>query len=236
MKKLLISVIALCSISAFAQQHTQEQEKASLTAKASTLGLGVEYALPVAPKVKVGIGANYLGLKRDFTDNNLNLHAKAKLFTAGITGYYQPWDNGFNLNGGLFYNANRADLTGKAEQQTTGKTYTLNGEQYSANNIQHIKGSVDFNKIAPYIGIGYQSGNSSQEGWGFDANLGVMYQGTPKVSLSATCSNQLSATEFGQQVCTNLKNDLNAERNKLQNDINRMKFYPVTSVGVIYRF
>ncbi len=64
----------------------------------------------------------------------------------------------------------------------------------------------------------------SGAGVNFYFDLGVMFQGNPKASLSAACGPSLSAANVA------------AEAIDLQNSINNFKYYPVINVGVTIGF
>lgn len=81
--------------------------------------------------------------------------------------------------------------------------------------------------LAPYLGVGY--GNVARAGVNFYFDLGIMFMGSPKASLSASCS--LSAAQ-----CAQLRDDLNAEQARLESDLNRFKYYPVANVGITIGF
>ena len=78
-----------------------------------------------------------------------------------------------------------------------------------------------FNKNAPYIGIGWGGAPGGRFGFTFD--LGAMYVGAPKVSLSTT-STFVSAA------------DLVAERQQVENDFRNFRWFPLVALGVYARF
>ncbi|MDD2776349.1 MAG: hypothetical protein PHU06_10360 [Gallionella sp.] len=45
---------------------------------------------------------------------------------------------------------------------------------------------MTFNNLSPYIGIGWGNPEAQDMGWGFVADLGLLYQGNPKASLTST--------------------------------------------------
>lgn len=229
-KLMIIAAIAGCtSASAFAVTN------GAAGAHISTLGLGVEYTIPLNAQTEFGLNVNYLNYNRNYDDNDVTYDAKLKLLTFGAVGYYYPWQNsGFNLNGGLFYNGNKVTLDA---QPKTRQEFEFNGHTYSTDSVQNPHGDIKLNKIAPYLGIGWKSGDRNQPGLALDANLGVMFHGTPDVSLSAKCSGELAGnTDIGKQLCRELQRDIAKERQDVQDDVAKYKFYPVASIGFTYRF
>jgi hypothetical protein len=130
------------------------------------------------------------------------------------------------LTGGIYSANNKVDVTGTPN----GGTYTINGQVYNASDVGTLKGSTRLGKSAsPYIGIGY--GDITRPGINLFADLGVMYQGSPKVSLTATCGASLPAPQ-----CTQLQTDTAAEERKINDDIKSFKYYPVFQAGIAYGF
>jgi glycerate kinase len=114
----------------------------------------------------------------------------------------------------------------------TGGTYTINGTTYSSTDVGSLQGDMSFNKVAPYIGIGWGNPAARDKGWGMTSDIGVLFQGTPKTSLVATCG----AAIAGTATCTQLQSDTAAENTKLQNDLRNFKWWPVVSVGISYQW
>src|SRR5437762_1642517 len=78
------------------------------------------------------------------------------------------------------------------------------------------------------LGVGW--GNVAGTGVNFYADLGVMFSGTPKATLSANCAG-LTA---GQ--CTTLSSQLTTEQDRLQEELKRWKAYPVLNIGITIGF
>jgi hypothetical protein len=73
--------------------------------------------------------------------------------------------------------------------------------------------------------------SSEKRGWGMAWDLGVLYEGEPVVNLNVSCSAGLTA---GQ--CASLATDVESEAMELRSDIVDHKWYPVLSLGFLYRF
>ena len=116
-----------------------------------------------------------------------------------------------------------ADLDGTPNIPTKiGDHYYLPGE------IGELSGSVRFNNWAPYIGLGY--GNAvldADKTWGFVFDIGIMWQGSPDVDLSANGTKAEDPT---------FKEDLAKEETDIQGDADVFRIYPVLSFGISYQF
>jgi hypothetical protein len=84
-----------------------------------------------------------------------------------------------------------------------------------------LNGVVDFKSTAPYFGVGW--GNATNGRFGLALDLGVVLQGIPQVSLTAT---GLVSSD------PNFVQELNREVQELENDISAFKYYPVISLGL----
>jgi hypothetical protein len=67
--------------------------------------------------------------------------------------------------------------------------------------------------------------------WGFSANLGAMFSGSPKVLLTPGFGPDATPA-LQQEINTNIE----AERKKQESDLNWLSVYPVFSLGVSYQF
>ena len=88
-----------------------------------------------------------------------------------------------------------------------------------------------FNNIAPYLGIGWGNPVAKDKGWGVTTDIGVLFQGSPKTDLVATCG-----ATAPPLTCTQLQSDTAAENDRLKNNLSNFKFWPVMSIGISYQW
>lgn len=188
----------------------------------STLGIGANVGYKFNESFKVRGVVNYFQFTKKFSDDELSLSAKFRLFTIGLLGDWHVMQNGFRITGGLVYNGNRLNLKG-----TPSRNLTVNGRTYTPAEIGEANATFDFRKIAPYIGIGYDSCHASKTGLSFTADLGVLFQG--KVSGKV---NSISGRLKGDaQAVNDVKDDITKTLNK-----SWIKTYPVIAIGLSYKF
>lgn len=189
--------------------------------KAGTLGAGVELTTNLIPMLlNARIQANGFRYNTTVNDTTVNYDAKLKLFSVGALADFYPFAGKFRVTAGAYYNGNKLSITGVPNAAS----YVINGTTYTAAQAGTVTGTMDFNKLAPYAGIGWGDAVSSGSPIGFNIDLGVLYQGKPKTTLSATGA------------AAGLSADIAAEKAKLDNNVTKYKFYPVASVGVSYHF
>jgi hypothetical protein len=202
----------------------------AVTPEAGTLGFGasVTKALTSNLNTRVGLNAASIGLggyqkrKEQVTyDANLNLFNVSTLVD-----YHPLINSGFRVTGGLVFNNN--NLEGKARIKD-GVSFEYDGNRYTNKDIASIKGKVSFpNNIAPYLGIGWGNAVKPGKRWGFSANLGVVFAGSPQVDLDANIVNSSLSEQINR--------DLRVEEKELEDDLKGFSVYPVLSLGVSYQF
>ena len=188
--------------------------------KSGTLGIGVDIARAINDKFAVRLNANgfkYSGYKRKI--KGVDTTTDLTLMTVGGLLDYHPFDNsGFRVSAGAYYNGNKVTTT-------TGKitgSVTINGNTYTGTAVERLDMSLAFNKIAPYAGIGYS--NMSESGFGITWDLGIMYHGTPKFSVTPV---KASAA---------VKADVKKYESDINSKLAKYKLYPVAMVGFRYNF
>jgi len=194
-------------------------------ARAGTTGFGGDIGFSLAPTLlaRVGLaGGNY---STNLSANGIDYDAKFKSAVGSLLIDWSPLGP-FRLTAGFMPNNNKIDLTGKAQNGS----YNFNGNTYQASDVGSLSGSVKTgNRFAPYVGIGY--GNVATAGINFYADLGVMYTGSPKTSLSAACGPTASAG-----TCNQLQADVAAEQGRLGDDLRFARWYPIATIGVTIGF
>jgi hypothetical protein len=216
--------VATAVIAAFGAASAAQAAGVGL--RAGTTGVGGDLGFSLMPTLSARIGYSGLTYNRDVDVTDVNYDGKLRLSNLNLLLDFSPLPGPFRVTGGLILNDNKVDITGRA----TNGTYTLNGNAYSASTIGSLTGEVKSgNRAAPYLGIGY--GNVAGLGVNFYFDLGIMFQGTPSASLTATCGAGVPAT-----LCSQVQRDAGAEQAKLQNEISGFKYYPVANIGVTIGF
>jgi hypothetical protein len=125
-----------------------------------------------------------------------------------LVGDWYPSDGGFRVSGGVVFNNNKITITGTGATVGTAPNQTVNAE---------IKMS---DSLSPYVGVGYSTRPKDASGFGFNFDLGVMFQ-NPKVTITASTA---SAPDIAAQEATVL------------DAVNKLKTMPVFGIGVSYSF
>jgi hypothetical protein len=196
-----------------------------VSTRIGTLGIGVDVAKSITPQVNGRVGFNFGNIATSRTDSGINYDAQLNLSSVQLVGDYYPFrSNGFRVTGGLVAQSNKFAVTSKPGNNGN---YTIDNNQFNASEVGNLTGEYKYsNSIAPYFGIGI--GKSTNEGFGFNADLGVMFAGSPKVTLNASNptfnTNSVTRTALDNQV------------RQTESDLKGFNLYPVLSIGLSYGF
>jgi hypothetical protein len=201
---------------------TPAQAAIAVGARIGTLGVGFDLTSRVTDSLNIRASFHPIpSYTFSGSDDELDYDFKLKMNTLGGLLDFHPGGGGFRLSGGLIFNKNK--LTATAVPTAT---FDVGNHTYSAAQVGSLVGNVDFKKTAPYAGIGFGNAVSDKKiGVVFD--LGVLIQGSPRVSLAA--SGPIASNATFQQ-------DLAIEQGDLQDDIDPIKYYPMVSIGLTYKF
>jgi len=220
MKKIIFTAV-IGSLLATAQAAAPSSFSAGLGV--STLGIGANVGYKINNSFKVRGVTNYFKVNKTVRNDSVTYKGKLRLFTVGLLGDWHFLQNGFRLTGGLVYNGNKLDITG-----TANGSHTYNGTTYTAQQIGEAKGTVKFRPIAPYLGLGFDSGHECNAGFSFNADMGILFQGNARGKIKSISGQAVNKA----QAIDDVKNDAvkKINKNKL------IKYYPVISLGVSYKF
>jgi hypothetical protein len=194
----------------------------AIAGKAGTLGLGGEASVNIFQDLNFRAGFSAFSFDYTGTVDEVDYKFKADLRTYPLMLDWYPFHDAFHLTGGIILNDSGIDLRGKSSS-----TVTIGDQTYSAAEAGTLHGNIDFNRVAPYLGIGWGNPFSNDNRWGLLCDLGVAYSGSPDVSLRATGTYANDPT---------FQANLAKERQDIQDKADRYKFYPVLSVSLYFRF
>ncbi len=193
-----------------------------ISIKGGLLGAGLEAGRSLSDSISARMGINYFTYDYSATESDIEYDFSLGLKTLSVLLDWHPFQGSFRLSGGVVFNGNRLDAAA-----TSSATYDIGDKTYTASEVGSLDGEIDFNDVAPYIGLGWDTSSGKKKGLGFLFEIGAIYQGTPKVDLSAS-GPVSSDPEF--------INNLSKEEDNLQSALDNFTYYPVLAVGLSYRF
>lgn len=195
----------------------------ALGVKGGTAGIGGEVTIGVIDNLNFRTGYNYFNYDGSTTESDIDYDYELKLRSLPLLVDLHPFGGGFRVTTGIFLNHN--EVTGTA--QPTGTTIEIGGTDYPVAGVGTLDAKIDFRKTAPYLGIGWGNAVNSSSPLSLSLDIGVMFQGTPKVSLDATGA--LASNPAFQE-------SLDQEIEDVKDDIENLKYYPIISLGIAYKF
>jgi hypothetical protein len=200
-----------------------------ISAKAGDMGAGIDLTYGINEYFKLRGGYSQMDFSRNFTSNGSQFNGKLKLGGWDLLVDAHPFANGFRITAGGYIPTTQLGLTGA----TTGAgSYTINGNTYSTSQVNSFDGSAKYSGVKPYLGLGYDGFNSATNGGlYFTSDVGVIFSGAPKVTLSANCSAGTAAS-----TCAQLSTDIAAQQQTINSTLSKYNVLPVLQLGVGYRF
>ncbi len=198
-------------------QH--RSSKVGIGVKVSTLGAGIEAALPVFAKVNLRGGINIFQYDRTFTQDGIHYTGQLHFRSGEAHFDWYPF-GGFHVSPGvMFYNGNQLTANASVPGGQTGK--------------------LDFVKVSPTImlGVGNLIPRSGRH-YSFLFEVGGAYQGSARVALNLAGNVCDSTGTFCRSVASDSTVQANvlAQQQKIRNDVNPYRFFPVVSLGVGFNF
>lgn len=210
--KLISPLLFLALMSA---NHLSAQNYA-VALKISTLGINCEGIRSFGSSFNARIGFSIFNYQYNGVEGeeDYKYDADLRLLSFSALADWYPFKSSIHLTGGALINLNEGDLT-----LYPIKTYKIGGTLYTPQLLGNVSAKVKLNRVAPYLGIGFGMPTSGNH-FTFSMDVGVIYQGAPKVDLTAKGLLEPSA-EQGPLIEDNIK---------------WFKFYPVISLGISYKF
>ena len=213
--------------------------KIGIGVKISTLGVGIEAAVPVTSKLNVRGGFNFFRLSHGITNDGIRYEGHLHFQSAEAHLDWFPF-GGFHVSPGLlFYNGNSVIATAAVPG---GQTFSVGGTTYESDPATPVTGTgtLDFVKVSPSImlGVGNLIPRNGRH-YSFLFEVGGAYQGSGRVALNLTgnvCSPGILATCRSIASDPTVQANIQAQQQKIRNDINPYRFFPIVSLGVGFNF
>ena len=202
----------------------QDSGTFAVAGKTGTLGYGGELIVGLGSDIDVRAGINKLDFDVDEIDiEDIEYDFKANFDTMSGLLDWHIFDDSFHLTGGFYSMNNEITLDGRPT-----KSVDIGDISYTPNQIGSLKGKAEVDGLSPYLGIGWGNPMRSNRRWGFTLDLGVIFTDSPDVTLSSYGGTYSSDPTFLAE--------LEKERQKIEDDLDVIQFYPVASLGLFIRF
>jgi hypothetical protein len=215
------------------------------------MGVNLELATNLSQHLNLrGTGNLFKYNINNISTDGFNLAGQVNFGTAGASlDYFPSANHGFRLSPGvIFYNTNQitASATGAA-----GSSLKLAGTVYYTDT-----GSSSPMAMNATLGLNhYKQAFTMTTGWGnmiprngghfsVPFEIGAAVTGTPTLNVLLSgnaCTNQEDASDNGES-CINMATNasaqasLNSQLSKWETDLNKLKVYPILTIGISYAF
>ena len=196
--------------------------------RAGTLGLGADFEVSFNQYLNARVGFAGYSTDRTVNQTDVTYDGKLKLSNPSALLDWRVFGGGFRVSVGAVVSGTKVDAVGRPD---VNGNFQIGNNTYTSSQIGSLNGTFKFgNSVAPYIGFGWGNvvGNEGHFSVLFD--VGAIYAGTPNVTLTANC------TAGVQEVCAQLQTDVDTEKQKLEQNLTLLKWYPVVGLGFGYRF
>lgn len=216
--------------------------KFSFGATVSPLGFSVGSATSLSRSLNLRIQGNFFSYSFNETLSGVSFDANASFHSImGQFDWFPFQRSTFHVSPGvLFYNQNQLSGNGVV---TVGESITFNNANYYSDSEDPIRGTgkVIFRKTSPMVTVGW--GNwvprRREKHLTFPIDLGFAYVGDPAIrfNLQGSACNGPNNFECGNvNTDPSFQSNLNAQIVKYRQDLNVIRFYPIVSTGIVYKF
>lgn len=199
-----------------------------------TTGVGLEWMYSLHETLNVRVVAQYGGYEFDYEETDIDYNGDYESINFGAILDWRPFSGGFRISGGLVATNFGAEL----DATSRGQEIDLGENTYISSDGVTLSGEAEFNDVAPYLSIGWSS-NLKKDGLYFGGEAGVMYVGSARLGYGATgCvslvnnpANCIDVNSFSE-----FQDDLEQERQDIENDLEDFSLWPILSFSIGYRF
>jgi hypothetical protein len=201
MKSLHYGLLAAALLLAGEAGQLQGQDW-GLGVRAGTAGVGIDVARGVMPGLAIRAGYSHLVIPyttvQELEGYRLQADAKVQLGGAVVAADWYPWKNNIRITGGLLLNRLNANV----------EVSSLSGYLYGdilipAADVGTISAVIRPALVSPYLAAGYGLPVTADKRVTFQADLGIVYHGKPRVSMTGSGVIGPMAGEMNQVVINN---------------------------------
>ena len=210
----------------------------ALAFRTSTLGLGADVGLRVADHLNLRIGFSGFNYSRTVSDGNIPYIGVLRLRSLQALADWFPGHGGFHLSPGLLlYDGNRVTANALFSKDQILSSGT---NRFTSDPSDPITGAAksSMRKVAPMIVAGFGSLVPRTRRFGISVDFGVVFQGLPSTSfvmLGSACDPKgRNCSKVAAD--SDIQSDIREGQQTMQDDLSIMKYYPIASVSLGYRF
>jgi hypothetical protein len=217
----MLKRFSLCAALLAAHAAALAEGQHAVAVKAGALGLGVEYAYRINDRLAFRAGLNGAEFGFDAEESGIDYDFDLVWDSLSVAVDFHPLQGPLRVTGGLLRNDNRLEAVSRPSGPVT-----VGGTTYTPEEVGTLVGRVAFNRTAPFVGLGWDWSRKNRR-FGMSFDLGLLDQGTPRVSLSAN-GGLASDPAFAD--------DIDAEERELAAEMADLDLVPYGTLGFVIRF
>ncbi len=205
-------------------------------------GIGFDVATPLANRLNLRTGAAFFSYNlSNLVEDGFNINGNIRLRSVNTSVDIYPFGGSFRISPGVtLYNGN--NFSGNATVPG-GNTITLNDTDYTSSPTDPLVATFTTpnnrfgNRVAPSITTGFGNLIPRRGGhWSVPFEIGMQYIAPPKIVLG------LTGTACSVDGCGNVQTDpmtqanVKAQQDIINGDIYNLRFFPILSIGLGYKF
>lgn len=215
MHKYALAIAALTALASFSANAADF----SLGGRLGLSGAGVEATAKFSRHIGVRAHLTGLNYSLDLEYDDVEYEVETNLAIGSLLVDVHPAGGLFRLTaGGAAYNG-QFSITAVT---SPGYLYRIGNGTYNSTQVGTLNGEIEYQKVVPYLGVGWDFGARKKSGFGVSLDLGVFIRGKP---------DDVTLTASGPGVSPS---DLAVERNSIEDDSEG--YHPSIAVGLYYRF
>ena len=188
----------------------------SIQPSVSTLGVGVDISYRQNSFIAYRLSAFTQPFDTKIKLKGIQYKTEDYSHSVGLLLDIFPFENAFRISAGAYYF--KLDTALSTSVDAINPIY----EEL----INQTSGKATWERLAPYIGLGWESTQQSESSLGWHASLGALYMGKARVSF------QLPDVPIPKRYVGRIQ----AKEDNIKNKVHKYTWYPVLSLGFTYLF
>ncbi len=189
-------------------------------ASAGTTGAGIEAEIGLDDRLCLRFSHSLMSASRDLSWHGLPYMFDASMNWTTVLLDIHPSGGGFRFSAGAAINSGGVDI-----EIASTSPLELGGRTYSPEEVGVIRGSVEMNPLAPYVGLGFENRPESGRGLVLSTDIGVVAQ-----------SYRVELAHEGGSLPLDLEqavyDAVEVEEGSLERSLNGLGIYPVLKLSL----
>lgn len=207
-----------------------------------TQGIGMDLGYEFNKYLKLRVRGAYLGYSYEDTWSDVDVELELNGSNFGVILDTHPFGNGFRISTGLNFSGLSIEANGSMaldNYDLAGKTYNLGGTEYRVvGSDGYVNAEYKWNRVQPYIGIGWSSDGEGDREVFFSFDLGINFIGTGNLSIGVSDNVEMQNPDgsWSKADTSTAERSLREEGKDFFKIADDLCVYPVLQLGMGFRF